>query len=214
MLATATSTGGKSLLLPTPYALKMALLNTVIQSEGLAAGQAAWAAIRDAAIALRGPQWIAVNNTFTKILKPMKSKPTYDPETGLTRGMINTIGFREYVQWQGELQVAVGVTDTSFPWAQWLAQINYIGKRGGFMQILVPPAELTVLGDGFTDLSRPSDGFNLYGTMQLMDDCTPALTFEQVNIYTEKRVERLLRHVAIPYQLVSSSRGYSLYRRL
>ena len=56
---------------------------------------------------VRGPAWIAVNNTFTKILKPMKDKPSLDPETGFTRSMITTIGFREYVQWQGDIRIAL-----------------------------------------------------------------------------------------------------------
>ena len=38
--ASATSTGGKSLLLPTPFAFKMAILNVVIQIEGIAEGKA------------------------------------------------------------------------------------------------------------------------------------------------------------------------------
>jgi hypothetical protein len=111
-LATATSTGGKSLLLPTPYAYKMALLNAIIQDMGIDTGKATWEAVRDARVAIRGPEWIAVNNTFTKILKPMKGKPELDPETGLTRGMIKTIGFREYVQWQcGSGKPAVDALD-------------------------------------------------------------------------------------------------------
>lgn len=213
-LATATSTGGKSLLLPTPYASKMALLNVVIQDAGLDTGRAVWEIVRDAQIAIRGPEWITVNNTFTKILKPKKEKPSYDPETGLTRGMIHTIGFREYVQWQGEVQIAVHVSDESLPWSRWLTQINYIGKRGGFIQATREPSKAENLEAVFTNLSVTVDGFSLYGTMQIMDDCTPGLTFDQIDVYSEKRMERVLRHVAVPYRLVSSSRGYSLYRRL
>lgn len=213
-LATATSTGGKSLLLPTPFAFKMAVLNVAIQDAGLETGKAIWGVLRDARVAVRGPAWIAVNNTFTKILKPMKDKPTLDPETGLTRGIINTIGFREYVQWQGDLKIAVEVSDDSLPWMRWLTQINYIGKRGGFVQATEQPTKTDLLAEGFTDLTTAGDGFSLHGTMQIMDDCTPGLTFEQIDVYSEKRMERVLRHVAIPYQMVSSSRAYSLYRRL
>jgi hypothetical protein len=34
----ATSTGGKSLLVPTPFAIRMALLDAAIRTEGIAAG--------------------------------------------------------------------------------------------------------------------------------------------------------------------------------
>lgn len=213
-LATATSTGGKSLLLPTPYALKMALLNVAIADGGVEAGQAVWVTIRDARVAMRGPKWIAVNNTFTKVLKPRKEKPEYDPETGLTRGMIRTIAFREYVQWQGEFRIAVHVNEDDLPWSRWLAQVNYLGKRGGFVQAVEAPSAAENLEDGFTDLTSASNGFSLFGTMQIMDDCAPGLTFDQVNIYTDERVSRVLRHVSVPYQQISSSRGYTLYQRL
>ena len=119
-LATATSTGGKSLLLPTPYAFKMAVLNAIIQDMGIDTGKATWNAVRDARVAIRGPAWIAVNNTFTKILKPMKGKPELDPETGLTRSMIKTIGFREYVQWQGDVKIAIDVAQENLPWTRWM----------------------------------------------------------------------------------------------
>jgi hypothetical protein len=213
-LATATSTGGKSVLLPTPYAFKMALLNMIIQDAGLDTGKAIWETLRDAHVAVRGPEWITVNNTFTKILKPMKDKPSLDPETGLTRSMITTIGFREYVQWQREIQIALRVKENTEPWGRWLTQINYIGKRGGFIQTTREPTSVETLDAGFVNLSEPVVGFDLNGTMQIMDDCAQKLTFDQVDIYSEKRVERVFRHVAIPYRLVSSSRGYTLYRRL
>lgn len=213
-LATATSTGGKSLLLPTPYAFKMALLNVVIADGGVEAGQNVWDILRDARVAIRGPKWIAVNNTFTKVLKPKKEKPEFDPETGLTRGMIRTIAFREYVQWQGEFRIAIHVANDNLPWSRWLAQVNYLGKRGGFVQVVETPSEMEYLENGFTDLTMASSGFSLFGTMQIMDDCAPGLTFGQVNIYTDERVSRVLRHVSVPYQQISSSRGYTLYQRL
>lgn len=218
-LATATSTGGKSLLLPTPYALKMALLTQVIHQAGLAEGQARWPAIRDGKVALSGPQQIAVTNTFTKILKPMKGKPTLDEETGLTRGMINTIGFREYVQWQGLLQLAfVPAAGEVAPWAQWLTAIQYVGKRGGFMQAIATPKTADALPDEFTRLDETIDTFALDGTLQLMDDCAPKVTFEQIDIYSGKNMrtgkERLLRPIILPYRVERSSRGYTLYRRV
>ncbi len=213
-LATATSTGGKALLLPTPYAFKMALLNVIIEDGGVDAGISVWDILRDSKIAIRGPKWIAVNNTFTKVLKPKKEKPQFDAETGLTRGMIRTIAFREYVQWQGEFQIAVHVTNDDLPWPRWLARVNYLGKRGGFVQVIETPSKVEHLNDGFIDLTSTALGFSLFGTMQIMDDCAPGLTFGQVNIYSDERVSRVLRHLSVPYQVVSSSRGYTLYQRL
>lgn len=218
-LAIATSTGGKSLLLPTPYALKMALLNVVITTEGVNQGQVLWPTIRDSTIAIRGPQQIVVTNTFTKILKPMKDKPELDAETGLTRGMINTIGFREYVQWQGELQIAFQFAEDGVGWQRWLTAIHYIGKRGGFLQAIDTPVSQATLPDDFArmDLSSPT-AFRLDGTLQLMDDCRADLSFEQADIYSSKNMrlgkERILRPIILPYHIERASRGYTLYQRV
>ena len=218
-LATATSTGGKSLLWPTPFAIRMALLDTLIKDIGLERGQSIWPVIRDANLALRGPKAICVNNTFTKILKPVRGKPTPDPDTGLTRTMSRTIAFREYVQWQGELQLAFDPHDNQDrDWARWLTMVNYLGKRGGFVQATSSPTVCAELSDSFTYLAQTSTAFTLDGTLQILDDCAPSLTFEQVDIYSSKNMrldkDRILRNVVIPYQIERSSRGYTLYKRI
>lgn len=219
-VATATSTGGKSLLLPTPFAFKMAILNVLIQTEGVEQGKQLWPAIRDGRMAIHGPDQIAVNNTFTKILKPSRGKPSPDPDTGILEVMSRTIGFREYVQWQGAAQIAFepgGAKETK--WAQWMTQIHYVGKRGGFIQATGEPEIVEELSGEFTVVSAEnSEGFPLDGTLQVMDDCGEKLSFEKVNVYSRKNMrlgtDRILRHVVLPYRLARSSRGYTLYRRL
>lgn len=217
--AAATSTGGKSLLLPTPFAFKMALLDRVIQQVGVSRGELLWGGIRDARIAIRGPRQISVNNTFTKIMKPMKGKPSLDPDTGLIPPMIKTIAFREYVFWDEPIQVGVQLgVDLPGAWSQWFSQVDYIGKRGGFIQSITAPVKQEILDNGFTVLTDASDGFALNGTLQVMDDCSPQLNFEQVDIYSGKNMrtgkDRILRPVVLPYRMVRSSRGYTLYERL
>lgn len=217
-LATATSTGGKSLLLPTPYAFKMAVLDVILRELGVDRGKMLWSAVRDARVSLRGPERIAVTNTFTKILRPIKGKPSLDPDTGLIRPLLNTIGFREYVQWQGSLQIAFGTQDDApGDWPRWLSMITYLGKRGGFVQA-VDVETSTDLPNTFTRLEPTSGAFPIEGILQLMDDCAPHLSFEQVNIYSSKGMkvgkDRLLHQVIIPYRLLEASRGFSLYQRL
>lgn len=220
-LSTATSTGGKSLLLPTPFAIKMALLDVAIRSEGLAAGEALWPAIRDGQVAIDGPAWIIANNAFTKILKPPKERQPPDAETGLVSTMIRTIAFREYVQWQGRFRLAFapgGAEGEDDQWARRLTLINYLGKRGGFIQATGEVAAQPALEAAFVRLNEGDGSFPLVGTPQLLDDCTATVSFAQVNIYSEEKLrvgkDRILRQVVIPYQLERASRGYSVYRRL
>lgn len=217
--STATSTGGKSLLLPTPFAFKMALLDVVIQREGLDEGKRLWSAIRGSEVAVRGPDWITVNNSFTKILKPNRNVAV-DPDTGLTSVMIRTIAFREYVQWQGNLQIALSVESADVEqWQQWLTQIQYMGKRGGFIQAVSVPEATLELPSDFVMLTQGIDGeFPLNGTLQIMDDCDSSLSFDKVDIYSDQNLrlgkDRILRNVIIPYRMQRSSRGYTLYQRI
>lgn len=220
-VAAATSTGGKSLLLPTPFAFKMALLNTVIQLEGIDAGTQIWPAIRDGKMAIHGPAQIAVNNTFNKILKPSRGQQLPDPDTGILQIMGRSIGFREYVQWHGETQIAFEPSkETDENWALWTTNIHYLGKRGGFIQATgqldnaekLPP-DFLLLGEG----EQHSERFPLDGTLQVMDDCGSNLSFDEVNIYSSKNMRRgthrILRPVILPYRMARSSRGYTLYER-
>lgn len=221
-LSTATSTGGKSLLLPTPFAFKMALLDRAILHAGLDAAQEMWPALRDTPVAVRGPEHITVNNTFARILKPARGKPATDPLTGMVAAMTHTIAFREYVLWQGACSIAIHLDDRNAdgetPWARWLTGISYLGKRGGFVQAMDEPVLSDDLGAGFTSLTESADEFSLEGTLQVMDDCGPSLSFEQVNVYTSKTIrlgkDRILRHIVLPYRMERSSRGYTYYRYL
>ena len=243
-VATATSTGGTSLLLPTPFAFKMAILNVVIQTEGVQRGKQLWPVIRDGRMAILGPAQIAVNNTFTKILKLSRDKPSPDPDTGILEVMSRTIGFREYVQWQGEIRIAFepgGEDDIDWTqrgthrqqqqfqfepgdneginWAQVTTQIHYLGKRGGFIQATGEfqvteelPVKFTLLND-----EQHNERFPLDGTLQVMDDCGNKLSFEEIDIYSNKNIRlgigRIRRSVILPYRLARSSRGYTLYER-
>jgi len=100
-----------------------------------------------------------------------------------------------------------------------LVQINYLGKRGGFLQLLALPRQSDFLPDGFT-LLNPAEPqpFLRDGLPQILDDCGPSMTFEHADIYSGKRIrlgkERILHHVVLPYRLARSSRGFTLYERI
>lgn len=216
-LSTATSTGGKSLLFPTPFAFKMAVLDVILRTEGVERGRAIWPAVRDAQLALHGPERVVVTNTFTKVLRPNRSWKEPDTDTGLIRPMLTSIGFREYVLWQGPLRVAFRAGQGALgEWPRWLSMISYIGKRGGFIQA-VSVFQTDELPRGFTPLAPVDSAFSLDGLIQLMDDCAPHLTFEHVDIYSNKSMrmgkDRLLHQVILPYRLYKASRGFTLYQR-
>ncbi|MDY7040946.1 MAG: hypothetical protein SVX38_08795 [Chloroflexota bacterium] len=215
----ATSSGGKSLLVPTPYAIKMALLDAACRLWGVGAAEAIWPTLRDLSVALRLPERVVVTNLFTKILKPSRSASR--PGTQHAGPLGKTIAFREYVWAGGNLGIALGLEDGErvTGLTDLLLQINYLGKRGGFVQLDGPPTQANELPGGYMLVNGPpTDRFYVGGLMQVLDDCDVSLTFEKANIYSGKNIklgkERILHHVVLPYRLVRSSKSFSYYERI
>lgn len=237
--AQATTSGGKSLLTPTAFAVKMALLNASIQTVGLEEGQKRFPTLRDLRIALSPPETITILKSFAKIRRLAEFK---DAKTRVEKQadlidkkqfpFQSTIAYRELVQFGDPLEaphrnaLRVACTTASGDIPPWLGSalmaINYIGKRGGFMQPLGQSVLTEISGEisgrTFTEITQDSTVFDVNGTLQMLDDCGETMTFEHASIYSSKRIslgkERVLRHVVLPYRLTRSSRGYSLYERI
>ncbi len=225
--AGATSSGGKTLLIPTPYAIKMALLNSVIRSRGLAEGERLFPFLRDLALSLEPPQTILVMKSFSKIRRELKDKSNAEKAQKAREKkeypLQPTIAYREYIKYQGSLRLACQLPAKSelnevLPAA--LMQINYLGKRGGFFQILEPPLIETSQPEGdFIHLTASGlQPFSPMGTLQMVDDCGPGLTFAKANIYNDAKIvlhkDRVLRHIVLPYEHIRSSRNYSWYQHI
>lgn len=223
--ATATSSGGKTLICPTPFALKMALLDAALRTVSKEVVKPLWKEFRDLRVRLRLPDRLAVVNTFTKIVRPKKNGPSDDDGSGLLTPLGSTIAYREYVSFGGSLGLGLQ-TATGEPLPMQLGElfqhINYLGKRGGFVQLIAQPEAVddgaVAEAEGWVTLTSDQTSFNLGGTLQLLDDCGPKLTFDQVEIYSGKRMslgkDRILRHIVLPYRLTRSSRSFSLYERI
>lgn len=225
--AGATSSGGKTLLIPTPFAIKMALLNTIIANKELKEGERLFPFLRDLDLFLEPPASILVMKSFSKIRRLLKDKSNAEKAQHAREKkeypLQPTIAYREYVMYQGILRLACQLAPGSplnevLPEA--LMQINYLGKRGGFLQIMEPPTlEAQSPGGDFVHLTATElQPFLLQGTLHMLDDCGPGLTFDKANIYHDAKIvlhkDRVLRHVVLPYEQRRSSRNYSWYSRI
>jgi hypothetical protein len=214
--AMATASGGRTLLVPTPFAIKMALLDAACRLEGQSAGAAAWESwLRGLVVALRPAPTVVVNNTFIKVLKPRRNpaEPGSQDEGFFQR----TIAYREYACLAGTFAIALSGDDVDTEQAgRWLLNLNYLGKRGSFIQLVQPPILVDDLPNDFIVIDGQIRPFDLAALLTQLDDVDENVRFEQVNIYSDSPLrlgrDRLLRHVVLPYRLVSSSRGYSYYR--
>ncbi|HFC12622.1 MAG TPA: hypothetical protein ENJ56_07230 [Anaerolineae bacterium] len=218
----ATSSGGKSLLLPSPYALKMALLDVAIRVDGLISAESDWAWLRRLQIGIRLPEQFVVTNLFARILRKKEFKGKKADKVAFIQQAIvggnwpfqSSIGYREYVYYPAPMTLIIGCESHNLVHVQrWLLNLTYLGKRGGFVQLLTPPTVITDIGD-FVQLTQTLEAFPLNGLMQQLDDCDPKMKFDQANIYTKSRPKRITRQVVLPYRLTKSSRTYSLYQRV
>ncbi len=220
----ATSKGGKTLVVPTPYSIKMALLDVCFrrfpQGDALSMARNVFDWIKASPVRVRPPKHCVVNNTFVKILD--WNRDGVDP-------FRQTIAYRELAFFGGDdLLIAISAEDLREDQRQTLvelfAHINSLGKRGGFVQF--NGAELCHgdLPDGFTAMRSELSTKQImtYMLTQALDDFGPALCaakdgFDRVSTYGSGTIKlgehRLLKATAIPYAPKSSSRHFSWYVR-
>lgn len=221
----ATSTGGKSLLVPTPFAIRTALLDVAMRVRGREYGQQAFEHIHALRLAVRPPERAAVTNLFAKVLKPERDQDR-------SRAMQQTIAFREYVYLLGMLELAFGgETNVLEEITPLLPQVTYFGKRGSFFQCVdctrsidtegEEPPNTFLLMKGPTvergQILNPSPKTFPLGIIQRMDDWGPELTFAKINIYEGEKVrmgsERIRFDMILPYQMRRAGRGFVIYER-
>ncbi len=216
-----TSSGAKTLLVPTPFAMKMALLDAAIRVLGKEQATLLFPIIRDVQVAIQLPRQLVVMNSFLKIVRPKKNGPSDDLGSGLITPLGSTIAYREFVSYDGAFELALSNSrGDALPteMIQLFAQINYFGKRGSFVQLAETPRLIDQLDEGWTLLTAKQRLFIADGTVQMLDDFGPSITFERADITSDVRItlgkDRVQRPIVLPCRLVRSSRGYTLYQRI
>jgi hypothetical protein len=219
----------------------MALLDVAIRTMGIEEGERLFPLLRDLSIQIALPDDIVVSKSFSKSWRPVESKDSQKKDETreafearlqekladkIERGqypLYSTIAYREYVYYRDAFQLAFTSPEETMPQqalVTLLLGVNYIGKRGGFVQISERPRLVEQLPEGqFFELTPGGlREFHAEGTLQVLDDCDRSLTFQRANIYSSERItagkERIFRHVVLPYRLLRSSKSYSWYRRI
>jgi hypothetical protein len=199
-----TSTGGKSLIAPTPYAIKMGMLDRLIRNAGIEAGELAFPVIRDLQIYMSLPKAIAVNRTFQKVLRKYDNK---------TQSWTNTIVQIEFCIFAGILNLAMPAPPEPMllDLMKTATSINYFGKRGGFMQLIDHQVSNDAPNDAFVNCSVPTTDLQ-FGFLQRMDDMLPDATFEDISIFNPKaKGSRNTYTVIFPHQLAYHGTNHTVY---
>ena len=208
-IGVATSTGAKTLFLPTPFVIRTAFLDASIRTRGKDSAEEAFEMLKLLKIAAFPPKHVTVTNLFVKVQKPTRSKDDSKRDIGnepedneeQAKPMTPTIAFREYAHLDGTLVLAFeGEIDALNMVEELAPQINYFGKRGSFFQWMDHQRHIPTLPSGFMHLdmgiafengkitNEMPIAFPL-GVIQLMDDWGEALTFEKVNVYSDARIQ-------------------------
>ncbi len=219
----ATSSGGRTNLVPTMYAVKLALIDAAFRADE--DGAEVFDLVKGLRIRFGVPDQIVVSNTFIKILRKWESKEkrVEGEEKASGPAFISSVAFREFCHYRGDLLIALDISAVA-PidrdlLRRLLQHVNYIGKRGSFFQLVdvqetnvdqLPPHFGYVEGDARERVSRDL-------VAQYLDDIGPDATFERISTFSDVSArlgrDRVLVSVALPLRRVASSRGYTLYER-
>lgn len=199
-----TNSGARSLLLPSPYAIKMAILNQAITLDGIdfetgGKKNKFFQTVRDVKLGyfLKGD--FCTNNCFVKILKPSRSTPGAVQET---------VSFREYIFINESIEIIFNTKDEEDVkfLKRYLHRINYFGKRGCFFQFIEYrdiPNEPNVL---------PFESGKLIpGILQQYDDFGK-VEFDNVSNFSSSNTKRVSEVLILPILQVSASKSYTHYR--
>lgn len=213
-----TSSGAKTLLVPTMYAVKMALVDAAFRSGE--DGERVFEEIKGLEIRFKPPEHAAVTHGFIKIQREreVKDKKNLQAiELKAKQPFYPTVAYREFCSFTGDLTVAVKVEERSSLLENLFPIVGYFGKRGSFFQFTDMEYSDRLPGNFTFSLSKPPSEFRLDVIVQPLDDLGAKATFDAINTYSTGKAklgrDRIIVQTAIPYKLASSSRGYSLYRR-
>jgi hypothetical protein len=213
-----TSSGAKTLLVPSMYAVKMALVDAAFRSGE--DGERIFEEVKGVGIRFKPPEYAAVTHGFIKIQREREVKDRTNLqviELKAKQPFYPTVAYREFCSFTGDLTVAIEVEERGSVLERLVPLVGYFGKRGSFFQFVDVEYSDHLLEHFTFPLSEPPNEFSLNVIVQPLDDLGEKATFDAINTYSTGKarlgIDRLIVQTAIPYKMVSSSRGYTLYHR-
>ncbi len=217
----ATSTVGKTLLIPTPYAVKMAFVDASLR-HGLAHGlksdpEELIRMLAEAQVRIGVPDHACVTGTIQRVRQETRIEDRKkDPSVPHYR---TTIAMREVVSYAGLLAVAFDLASCSETLVDLLLRaapaINYFGKRGSFMQYCGAERR-NALDESFTQSAQsPDSGHCLPCQIATLDDFGPGATFAALNSFAateiKRGVHRKFVETTIPLEVRNFGFGFTHY---
>lgn len=216
-MSRATSTVGKTLLIPTPYAVKMAFVDAALRYGLTNEPEQLVRELATLQVRIGAPSHACVTGTIQRVRQQTRAEDRKkDRRVPYYR---TTIALREIVSYSGLLRVAFSRGKSSSKFLDLLAHtapaINYFGKRGSFMQYL-GSEERTELDLSFTARVEMAHGSSsTKHQLAILDDFGPGATFDALNSFTptqmKRGVHREFVETAVPYRLSNIGFGFAQY---
>ena len=213
----ATNAAGKSLLLPSPYSVKMALLNAICTYDTIELAKENFELIKDLQMEFSLSEYIVVNNCFIRIMQESRAETRKENPNILFK---STVAFREYLFYSGKIKIAFkdptrNVEKLTFL-KKYFYKINYFGKRSCFFQMISfsenPLNELPQdYSRAINDLAYLSDGRQKI--LCKVDDFGKNVSFENVSSFSDEKTERISKVICLPYKSTKSNKNFTLFER-
>ncbi|RLI76813.1 type I-A CRISPR-associated protein Cas5 [Archaeoglobales archaeon] len=178
--------------LPSPSAIKLAVVATAIRTTGkVAEGERVFYAVRDADVRMISPEQIVINSFLIKRLKKRGVKTKADKEKyeqGLLPAVESTFGVREYIFFPDDIDLFIGCIDAD-ALIEYFKMLRYLGSSDSMLyikrveQIKEPPenAIKAITDKEFAEvISKESC------VVYPVKDISKKATFEQINPYSGK----------------------------
>jgi len=209
-MSRATSTVGKTLLVPTPYAVKLAILDAALRHYLSGDPEQLVRGLAKAEVRIGVPDHACVTGTIQRVRQETRASDRKQ-NADLT-GYRANIAMREVVHLRGALRIAILAPDLKQVLLAAAPAINYFGKRGSFFQFTGYERQAD-LDPTFT---QPVDaGGWPWGHVATLDDLGPRATFDALDSYSrtpiEPGVHRLFVDTMVPLALFNSGPGFAHY---
>lgn len=214
-VSSATSSVGRTLVVPTPYAIKMALVDAAFRAgTSDEACALLLRALVGVAVRIAPPDRAVVSHTFLKVRQEPKTRDPHQP-------FISSVAYREFVFHQGIWRWAFDLVDRDAAFAESLSRllphVRYVGKRGSFVQY-VGVERLSELGSTFSQPLGAGAVDMPMGPSHVapLDDFGPDADLPTLSSYSSKRASvgkhRVFVNTLVPLGVVNVGPGFTEYR--
>jgi hypothetical protein len=213
----ATSSVGRTLVVATPYAVKMAFVDAAFRA-GLSDTDCA-AFLRSlvpVAVRIAPPPEAVVTHTFVKVRQESRSDDPLRPYS-------STIAYREIVHQRGAWRWAFDLSAGDGVLAERLERVapfvSYIGKRGSFVQFHRMFRE-AALGSEYTQVIQQQVAWTPPPRAHIvqLDDFGPDADLDTLSSFSTASVvrgrHRMFVETIVPLGLINTGPGFSEYRGL